>query len=65
MLAGLAEDAEVKVEQLGDDLWALVAPEDLFFVDALNSRFWLLHSTARQADVQRLLSRHPPAESAR
>jgi hypothetical protein len=58
MLAGLAEDAGVKVKQLGDDLWALVAPEDLYFVDALNSRFWLLHSTARQADVQRLLSRH-------
>lgn len=58
MLASLAEDANVKVEQLDDDLWALVASDDTFFVDALNSRFWLLHSTARQQDVQRLLSRY-------
>lgn len=58
MLGRFAEDAGLNVEQLGDDLWAVVAPDDLYFVDALNSRFWLLHSTAPKASMQKLLSRH-------
>ena len=58
MLTALANDAGMRVQQLGDDLWALASTEDLFFVDALNPRFWLLHSTARKANMQKLLSRY-------
>ncbi len=58
MLSRLAADSDLEVESLDADLWALVGSEDLFFVDALNPRFWLLHSTARREDIEQLLRRH-------
>lgn len=58
LLERLTAESDLKVENLDADLWALVGSEDLFFVDALNSRFWLLHSTARADDIEQLLRRH-------
>lgn len=58
LLRGLAESAELAVESLGEDLWLLLGSDDAFFVDTLNTRFWLLHSTAAGDDLGRLLRRH-------
>lgn len=58
LLEELASGSDLTVEKLDAELWALVGSEDLFFVDALNSRFWLLHSTARADDIEKLLRRH-------
>lgn len=58
LLHSVAEGADLRVEAVGDDLWALVGVEDAFFVDTLNPRFWLLHSTASADRLRRLLRRH-------
>jgi len=58
MLVRLAADADLDAERIGDNLWALVGAKDVFFVDALNPRFWLLHSTATADKLRRLLTRH-------
>lgn len=58
MLERLAANSDLKVESLDSDLWALVGSDDLYFVDALNARFWLLHSTARADDIEQLLRRY-------
>jgi hypothetical protein len=58
LLRSLAKDADLEVEPLGDDVWALLGVDDVFFVDALNPRFWLLHSTAAADRLRRLLRRH-------
>lgn len=58
LLGGVAESAELAVEPLGDDLWLLLGSDDAFFVDTLNTRFWLLHSTASADDLERLVRRH-------
>lgn len=58
LLKRLAAGSGLKLESLDADLWALVGSDDLFFVDALNSRFWLLHATARADDIDQLLRRH-------
>lgn len=58
LIARLSADADLSAERIGDDLWALVGAKDAFFVDALNPRFWLLHSTATADKLRRLLTRH-------
>jgi len=58
LLEELAAGSDLKLEKLDAELWALVGADDLFFVDALNPRFWLLHSTARAGDIEGLLRRH-------
>src|SRR5579862_1763704 len=58
LLTSVASDADLAVEVIGDSLWALVGTEDAFLIDALNPRFWLLHSTAPADRLRRLLRRH-------
>jgi hypothetical protein len=58
LLTSVASDADLAVEAIGDSLWALVGTEDAFLIDALNPRFWLLHSTAPADRLRRLLRRH-------
>jgi hypothetical protein len=58
VLRNVAESAELKVDSCGEHLWALLGADDAFFVDTLNTRFWLLHSTAVVDDLDRLLRRH-------
>lgn len=40
-----AERSGLTLKQIDEGLWALLG-DDVFFVDALNPRFWLLHTTA-------------------
>lgn len=58
LLCSVADDANLTLERLGDDLWGLLGTNDAFFVDALNPRFWLLHSTAPADGLRRLLRRY-------
>jgi hypothetical protein len=58
LLEKLAVESDLRVERLDADLWALVGSDDLYFIDALNPRFWLLHSTARAVAIEKLLRRH-------
>lgn len=58
LLASVVEQADLRVTSCGDDLWLLLGADDAFFVDTLNSRFWLLHTTASAEDLRRLLRRH-------
>lgn len=58
LLRQVAEDADLSMRQVGDGLWTLLGSGDVFFVDALNPRFWLLHSTASADQLRRLLTRH-------
>lgn len=46
------------IESLDDNLWMLRADHDLFFLDSLNPRFWLLHSTATTHGLRRLIKQH-------
>lgn len=58
LLTHLGDAASVQLEPLSEDLWALLGADDVFFVDTLNPRFWLLHSTARAQKVNSLWRRH-------
>lgn len=58
LLASVAEAAALDLRPLSDDLWVLLGAEDAFFVDALNPRFWLLHSTARKQTVTSFWRQH-------
>jgi hypothetical protein len=58
LLRSVADDAELGLESVGDELWALSGADTTFIVDALNPRFWLLHSTATAEQLRRLLSQH-------
>jgi hypothetical protein len=58
LLRSVAEPAGLQVEALDDGLWALFGADDAFFVDSLNPRFWLMHSTATADRLHRLLRRH-------
>ncbi len=58
LLSRLASTLDMKVEGFDPDFWALVGSDDLFFVDTLNPRFWLLHSTASADDVDQLVRQH-------
>lgn len=58
LLARVADAAHLKLTSAGDDLWLLLGSDDVFFVDTLNRRFWLLHTTASVHNLQRLLRRH-------
>lgn len=58
LLAQVGESTDLAVQQLGEGLWGLLGSDDAFFVDALNTRFWLLHSTASAESFRRLLRRH-------
>ncbi len=57
LLRSIGERLGVRVDALGDALWTLTADEHVFFVDALNARFWLLHTTAPANAVRRLVRR--------
>lgn len=54
LLTSVAEAAGLDLQPLSDDLWMLLGADDAFFVDALNPRFWLLHSTAPAHTVKSL-----------
>ncbi len=58
LLASVAEEADLELRPLSDDLWVLLGADDAFFVDALNPRFWLLHSTAPKQRVTSLWRQH-------
>lgn len=58
LLQSVADSAELAVQRVGDELWALLGSDTAFVVDALNPRFWLLHSTASAVQLRRLLTQH-------
>lgn len=58
LLAQMGGAAGLELLPLSEDLWALLGVDDVFFVDTLNPRFWLLHSTARAQTVNSLWRRH-------
>lgn len=58
LLQTLAEPVGLRVEALSEDLWLLAGGGDTFFVDGLNPRFWLFHSTANASTVHSLIRRH-------
>jgi hypothetical protein len=53
----VSERAGTQVELLGDELWGLFTERDVFFFDTLNTRFWILHSMASAATVNRFVKR--------
>jgi hypothetical protein len=55
LLGDFAERTGLELRSLDDDLWALVAQEDVFFFDTANIRFWQLHSTARAGELESLV----------
>ncbi|MCZ7589196.1 MAG: hypothetical protein M5U27_10170 [Gaiella sp.] len=46
LLRETSENLGVAVADVGENLWVLRSDKDIFFVDALNPRFWLIHSLA-------------------
>jgi hypothetical protein len=58
LLRSVAEVAALSVNRVGDELWALAGAEATFIVDALNPRFWLLHSTASVEKLRRFVTQH-------
>ena len=55
LLSVFADRAGLDLRALDDDLWALLSPDDVFFFDTANTRFWQLHSTASAATVESLV----------
>jgi hypothetical protein len=58
LLRTVADSAGLTVRDLGEDVWVLTNADDAFFVDTLNDRFWLLHSTTTAETLRRLMRRH-------
>lgn len=58
MLAEIGDRASFGVEELSDDLWAVSGADDVLFVDTLNPRFWLLHTTSPVTRLRSLLKRY-------
>lgn len=59
LLAAVGAEAGLDLEaSAGQNLWTLTSPDDVFVVDTLDQRFWLLHTTAPSARLKTLLSRH-------
>jgi hypothetical protein len=58
LLEQVAEGGGLTVRRVGDELWALSGSDEAFFVDGLNPRFWLLHTTASAERLRRLLAQH-------
>jgi hypothetical protein len=58
LLEALVAESGLKVESLSEDLWGLVSNDDIFFLDGLNPRFWVLHSTAQSRKLQQLVRRY-------
>jgi hypothetical protein len=57
LLRSIGERLGARVDAAGESLWALTTDEHVFFVDSLNARFWLLHTTAPANVVRRLVRR--------
>jgi hypothetical protein len=57
LFASVGERLGARVDAAGESLWTLTTNEHVFFVDALNARFWLLHTTAPANVVRRLVHR--------
>ena len=55
LLSVFADRAGLDLQALDNDLWALLGPDDVFFFDTANARFWQLHSTASAATVESLV----------
>jgi hypothetical protein len=55
LLAEKASAAGLKPKLLDEDLWVLLGSDDVFFVDALNPRFWLLHTTSAAETLRRFV----------
>lgn len=58
LLKRLAEPAGLEPTPISEDLFLLRGDGDAYFVDALNPRFWLLHSTATADSVKSVVRRH-------
>jgi len=58
LLASVAETADLDLAPMSDDLWLLSSSDESFFVDTLNPRFWLLHTTARAKTIRSLWRQH-------
>lgn len=58
LLGEIGNRASFGLEQLSDDLWALLGAEDALIVDTLNPRFWLLHTTSPVTRLRSLLRRY-------
>jgi hypothetical protein len=64
LLMRVAERSGSHVAAVGDDLFVLRTPDDAYFVDTLNSRFWLIYTTAsadRLASLMRTAFLSQPA----
>jgi hypothetical protein len=57
LLGSIADRIGAHVEELDDSLWALKTSDDVFFIDSLNTRFWLLHTTAPASVLRTLVRR--------
>lgn len=57
LLGSIGERMGANVERLGDALWALLTADHVFFVDSLDARFWLLHTTAPANSLRKLVKR--------
>lgn len=55
LLSVFADRAGLDLRALDDNLWALLSPDDVFFFDTANTRFWQLHSTASATTVESLV----------
>jgi hypothetical protein len=55
LLRQTAERLDMRVTQLGDELWSVAGDEIRIFVDTLNPRFWQLHSTNQAHRLQRVI----------
>jgi hypothetical protein len=58
LVADIADLADMRSVRVSDKLWALETGADAFFIDALNERFWQLHTTAPAQQLERLLRTH-------
>jgi hypothetical protein len=52
-----ASAAGLVSKELDEGLWVLLGSEDVFFVDALNPRFWLMHTTSPAENLRRFVRR--------
>lgn len=57
LLTEIAGRLGLTVREVDEAFWALLSEDDVFFVDALNPRFWLLHTTASARTLRMLLRR--------
>ncbi len=57
LLAQVCEAEGLRADRVGDELWKIDGKEVRAFVDALNHRFWQVHSTSKSRPLARLMKR--------